>query len=81
MSDQQAEHARIFGAVSRRITQAAIEFTREVQSTLTPLDVARAYLATAATLAGMTAGRDAVIAMLRSLADSLERHDDEARPN
>jgi hypothetical protein len=62
-------------------SRSAIEFTRGVSASLTPADVGRIYLATGAWLAASVTGRDGAVALLRSLADSLERGDDQVRPN
>ena len=74
--DPQAAHAQAFGLAARGVLAAAEAFTRDVSGHLAPIDCARIYLATAATLMIGTVGGPAAAALLRDLADALERGDD-----
>jgi len=80
-TDLQAEHAAIFGRTARAVIAAATVFAEGVQPVLSPFDAARIYLAAGAHLAGAAVGRAGAVALLRDLADSLERGDDQVRPN
>lgn len=82
MTDEQdqAEHARIYGEVSRQLMRVAVDFARGVSPTLSPLDVAKIYAATGAWLAMTVVGAAGAAALLRQLADALER-DDDTKPN
>jgi hypothetical protein len=80
MTDQE-QHAQIFGHVSRAIMLTAATFAKDVGPTLTPMDVSKIYMATGAWLAATIADRTGAVAMLRELADSLERQDDQVKPN
>lgn len=67
----QAEHARIFAEVTRRLLCAAVDFARAVAPVLSPDDVARIYAGIGAYLAGGPAC-EAGPALLREIADRLE---------
>jgi hypothetical protein len=77
----QAEHAAAFGEMSRGVIGAALEFTEGVRPHLSQFDVARAYLAAAVLLASGVGGRTCAVELLRDLADSLERGEDQVKPN
>ena len=79
--DPQAEHAQAFGVAARGVLAAAEAFTKDVSGHLAPIDCARIYLATAATLMIGTVGGPAAAALLRDLADALERGDEAVTRN
>ena len=60
--------------------RVAIDFAKGVNPTLSPLDVARIYLAVGSCLAATVTDRGALAAMLRTLAAAVE-HGDDAKPN
>ena len=71
--DRQADHAVLFGAVSRRMMKAAAEFAQDISPALTVVDAARIYLGAGAYLALSAHSAADVAGMLRQLADELER--------
>lgn len=74
--EQQAEHARLYGVVAKRVMQVVAEFARGVQGAFTPVEVGQMFAGAGAWLATTLIGRDGAVGMLREIADALERRDD-----
>jgi len=79
--DAQAEHATLFGVTAHQITAAAVQFAFEVRGTFSPSDIGRMHVAAGVQLVATSEGRDGAVAVLRSLADALERGDDQRKHN
>jgi hypothetical protein len=60
-------------AVGETVMAAVLDFARGCEPVMTPLETARAFMGAAAMLAGRVIGREGAVAMLRHLADHLER--------
>jgi hypothetical protein len=72
MSDK-IEQAELFGSTSKALIQALVQFCTGLQPHFTPLEAAKMVVGAAAWLLAAAVGREAMVAMMRSLADSLEK--------
>lgn len=66
----------VFVLTTKRLMDAAAQFTRDIHPSMDTIDVARVFLATGGWLAAGAVGREPAAEMLRALADGLERGDD-----